>query len=201
MKRAGFPQKAVFIIPGFRQRPKNKAYKEIERILKSEGYFPILVDVPWKGSTISENTQYFLKVYKKIKARKKYMLGFSYGAMIALIASTKVSASGLILCSLSPYFKEDLSKFRKKVVSALFAQRHRNFSKLHCGTLARKIKAKKILMLYGTKEARPLIRRVTDAFDQISSCQKYLIPVLKTAHEIGDKRYLNSIHEAARQLL
>ena len=126
MKRAVFPQKAVFIVPGFRQKPKNKAYKEIRKILKSEGYFPVLVNVPWKKSTISENTDYFLKIYKKIKARKKYVLGFSYGAMIAFIASTKVGASGLILCSLSPYFKEDTP-----------------FSQLHCGALAQKIKAKK----------------------------------------------------------
>lgn len=206
MKRADSPQrltnskKAVFIIPGFRQKPTNRAYKEIKRILKSEGYFPILVNVPWKGSTISENTKFFLKVYKKIKARKKYVFGFSYGAMIAFIASTKVGASGLILCSLSPYFKEDISKMRKKV-SSLFARRYQNFSKLHCESLAKKIKAKKIFMLYGTKEARSLIRRTKDAFGQISSYQKYLIPILKTDHEIGSRRYLTTIHQAARELL
>lgn len=206
MKRANSPQKSldskkvVFIIPGFRQRPQNKAYKEITQILKNEGCFPIIVDVPWKSSTISDNTEFFLKVYKKIKAKKKYMLGFSYGAMIAFIASTKVGTSGLILCSLSPYFKEDVS-LKKKTVSSLFAARYKNFSKLHCGTLAKQIKAKKILMLYGTQEARSLIRRTKDAFDQISSCQKYLIPILKTDHEIGDRRYLNTIHQVARELL
>lgn len=151
MTKRADPQKAVFVIPGFRQRPTNKAYKEIKKILKSEGYFPVLIDVPWKGSTISENTDYFLKIYKKIKARKKYVLGFSYGAMIAFIASTKVGSSGLILCSLSPYFKEDIPRLKKKTVSALLAQRYQNFSQLPCRKLAKKVKAKKVLMLYGTK--------------------------------------------------
>lgn len=200
MKRAGFPQKAVFIIPGFRQKPTNRAYKEIKKILEGEGYFPILVSVPWKKSTISDNTEFFLKVFKKIKAKEKYMLGFSFGAIIAFIASTKVGTSGLILCSLSPYFKEDVST-KKKTVSPLISARYQNFSKLHCESLAKKIKAKKIFMLYGTQEARSLIRRTKDAFNQISSCQKYLIPILKTDHEIGDRRYLSTIHQAARKLL
>ncbi|MCL4418739.1 hypothetical protein M1146_01400 [Patescibacteria group bacterium] len=193
-------EKTIFIIPGFAQRPTNKAYKEIARILKSEGYFPVLVTIPWRKSTISQNSEYFLKVYKKIKARKKYILGFSYGAMIAFIASTKVSTSGLILCSLSPYFKEDIPKTNKNQ-SLIMTARYDAFSKLHCAVLAKKIKARRILMLYGAQEAKPLIRRVTDAFDQISTEKKHLIRISETKHEIGDKRYLNTIHQATRELL
>lgn len=176
-------EKIVFIIPGFKHRPTNKAYKEIAKILKNEGYQPILITIPWKQATISENTEYFLQEYKKIKARQKYILGFSFGAIIAFNASTKVSTSGLILCSLSPYFKEDVSS-----------------SKLHCATLAKKIKAKKIHMLYGKKEAKSLIRRVSSAYRQISVAQKYIIPIKDTEHNIGDKRYLHTIAQIAKVL-
>ncbi|MFI5265598.1 MAG: hypothetical protein ACHQT7_02540, partial [Candidatus Levyibacteriota bacterium] len=103
-------EKVIFIIPGFRQSTTSTAYKEIAKVLKSEGYHPILVKIPWKGSTISSSTEYFLKRFNKIDAKKKYILGFSYGAMIAFLAATKVKTTGLILCSMSPYFKEDLSK-------------------------------------------------------------------------------------------
>lgn len=183
--------KVVFVIPGYKQHPKNKAYKEIAKILKSEGYYPILVNILWRKTTISQNTEYFLKKYKKINTKKKYILGFSFGAMIAFLASTKVSVSGLVLCSLSPYFQEDLS---------LGSRYYRNFSNLHCGTLARKVRAKQIHMLYGTREERSLKKRVTEAYDQISSVNKYLIPIRKTEHDIGHIRYLNKIHKVTKDL-
>ena len=176
-------RKTVFIIPGFKQKPTSRAYKTISKILKSEGYFPVLVSIPWKKSTISENTEFFLKKYKKIDTKKKYILGFSFGAMIAFLASTKVRTAGLILCSLSPYFKEDISS-----------------SPLRCTTLAKQTKAKQIHLLYGTRETKSLITRVTDAFDNINSTRKYLIPIQKTEHNIGDKRYLRTILQATRDL-
>lgn len=176
-------EKIVFIIPGFKHRPTHKAYKTIAKILKSEGYLPILVTIPWRQRTISQNAEYFLKIYQKVQAKKKYILGFSFGAMIAFIASTKVNASGLILCSLSPYFKEDVSS-----------------SQLHCATLAKKIKAKQILLLYGKNETKPLIKRVSAVYRQISVTQKHLIPIKDTEHDIGDKRYLQTIQKAARVL-
>lgn len=176
-------KKTIFIIPGFNQMVTDKAYREIAKILKKENYFPILVKIPWKNTTIQENVKYFLNEYRKIKSKKKYILGFSFGAMIAFIASTKVRSCGLILCSLSPFFKEDLP-----------------MSKISSVSLAKKIKSKQILMMYGQQEARSLIRRVTDTFQNISSANKFLISIYKTEHNIGTKRYLINIHQAARAL-
>ncbi len=177
-------QKIVYIIPGFKQKPTHKAYRELAKMLKNQGYRPILLSIPWKERTISQNTEYFLRRYHKIQTRKKYILGFSFGAMIAFLASTKVSVSGLILCSLSPYFTEDVSS-----------------SSLHCATIAKQIKAKQILFLYGAKETKSLIKRVTQAYDQISATQKYLIPIKETDHNIGDRRYLQTIHHVAKELI
>jgi len=193
-------KKVIFIIPGFRHNPQNRAYRMLAQTLRKEGYRPVLVTIPWKESTISENTQYFLKKYKKIKSRQKYILGFSFGAMIAFIASTKVSPSGLILCSLSPYFQEDLPKVGERWTTSLMKQRYQDFSQLNCRELAQNIKAKKILMLYGTNEAKLLRRRVNKAFSQIAKRHKYLIPILETEHNISDKKYLNTIHQVARAL-
>lgn len=191
--------KVVFVIPGFKQKPKNRAYQKIAAILKTEGYSPILVNIPWSQTTISENTETFLKKYRKINSRKKYILGFSFGAMIAFLASTKVSSSGLILCSLAPYFKEDLLKsFRRS--SQIRKDQYHDFSKLHCAKLAKKVKTKQTLMLYGTREAKSLKRRVNETFDLISSQNKFLFPIRETEHNIGDRRYLNKIHQIAREL-
>lgn len=176
-------KKTIFIIPGFRQRPSQKAYQKLAKMLKKEKYHPILMKIPWNATTFAENTEYFLKAYKKIVRKKKYILGFSLGAIIALHASTKVRTSGLILCSLSPFFKEDDST-----------------SPLRCAELAKKIKTKQIHLLYGTRETKSLIRRTTFAFAKIVSKSKRLTPVRKTEHNIGDKNYLYQIHQISRGL-
>lgn len=190
-------RKIVYIIPGYRQRPSNKAYKAIVQMLRSEGYEPVAVTIPWKQTTVSENTEYFLKKFKRLKVENKYILGFSFGAMIAFIASTKVSVSGLILCSLSPYFQEDLAKTKNRT-SSITKKRLEDFSQLHSSILAKQIKAKQILMLYGTRESKPLIRRVTNTYSQIPSLNKHLIPINNSDHEIGDKRYLYKIHQTIK---
>ena len=189
-----FEKKTIFIIPGFNHLPASSAYGQIAKILKKDGYFPVLVNIPWKKTTILENTKYFLKEYRKINSRKKYILGFSFGAMIAFIASTKVRSSGLILCSLSPFFKEDLP------MSRIQKRKNKDFYKLRSASLAKKIKSEQILMMYGAAEAKSLIKRVTDTFSDISSGNKFLFSIYKTEHDIGDKRYLDKIHLAARVL-
>jgi hypothetical protein len=194
-------KKVIYIIPGFKQKPTNKAYKAIISILKKEGYLPIPITIPWKQTTISENTEFFLKQFRKNKLKNKSILGFSYGAMIAFVASTQVSVADLILCSLSPYFKEDVTRTGNKLASTIPLKRYKDFKKLHAGTLARQIKAKNTLMLYGKDESKPLIKRVTRAYNQIPSLRKYLIPIAKTEHDIGDSNYLRTIHQAAKELL
>lgn len=198
MKTSG--KKVIFIIPGFRQSPTNTAYKKLAKILKNEGHYPVLVKIPWKGSTISSSSEYFLKIFNKIEADKKYILGFSYGAMIAFLTATKVRTSGLILCSLSPYFKEDISRIKNRGASSLMRERYEDFSRLHCEKLAKKIKTKQVVMLYGTLESRNLIRRVTETFGKIEGKNKKLMSIRKTDHNIGDKKYLYSIHVATQTL-
>lgn len=185
-------ERTVFIIPGYAQTPKNRAYTKISKILSKQGYIPQLVNISWEKNSFSKNTQLFLRQYKKVKTRKKYILGFSFGAMIAFVASTKVSPSGLVLCSLSPYFSEDLSEKLK--------EKYKDFSKLNNKKLSKKIKAKKVLMLYGTREEKSLKQRVNKTYKQISKRKKYLFPINKTEHNIGDLRYLNKIYQITKVL-
>ncbi len=194
-------EKVIFIIPGFRQKITSKAYVKISESLKTQGYFPILVEIPWRNSTISENCKYFISLYKTIDAPKKYILGFSYGAMIAFVASTKVSVSGLILCSLSPYFSEDISSIQDKNISSLMEARFKDFSTLHFSALVKKLKTKQVLMLYGKQEARVLVRRVLKAFEQIDSKHKSLMSIKKTEHDISDEKYISTISKAVDALL
>lgn len=201
-------KKLVFVIPGYRHHPQTKAYSALTNILKKEGYVPIIITIPWKQTTISENTEYFLRNYtqvlsrhKSVQRKKIYFLGFSFGAMIAFLATTKVQVSGLILCSLSPYFREDLPKIRNKQYAAITAKRYRDFTQLRAVTIAKKVKAKKVLMVYGKKEAPSLIKRVTKTYLQIATTNKHLLSLKNTEHDIGSKHYLQGIHHAVKTLL
>jgi esterase/lipase len=202
-------QKLVFIIPGFGHKPSNSAYQAIAKMLKKEGYTPVSVNIPWKESTISENTAYFIERYKRRLAEqarsqtrtKVYILGFSYGAMIAFIASTKLKVDGLILCSLSPFFKEDISKLKIKTLSPLELSRRKDFAQYSSEKLANQTKAKKVLLLYGAHESKPLIHRVSQTYEQISIDYKFLLQIGKTEHNIADRRYLNTIHHVTSSFL
>lgn len=190
----------IFIIPGFRQSVISRAYKNLASLLKEEGYAPVPVKIPWKNSTILENTEYFLKKYNKISSKEKYILGFSYGAMIAFIAGTKVASRGLILCSLSPYFKEDIDTRTNLAKSQLAQQRYEDFLKLKCQDLAKKLKSKQVLMLYGTLEARILINRVSSAFKEIQTKNKLLVKIKKAEHDISNKKYMYAVLRASQIL-
>ncbi len=180
-----------FIIPGFRQKPTSKTYTEISQFLRKEGFTPVIISLEWTKNTLQENVELFIGQFNKSRSKKKYILGFSYGAMVAFIASSQISPEGLVLCSLSPYFKNDL-KARSKTSE---------FSTFNSATIAKKTKAKKVLMLYGKNEARDLVKRVSETFQDIKLQNKFLIPVENVEHELGNKEYLFSIHASARILL
>jgi esterase/lipase len=192
-------QKIVFIIPGYKQKPTQPAYKKVVNILKKEKYIPVPVTIPWEENNISQNARFFLREYKRFSLSQKtfnkkiYILGFSFGAMIAFIASTKIKIDGLILCSLSPYFKEDL----KTKKSHIFKE----FMNLQNSKLVKKIKTKQVHMLYGANEAKPLIKRVNDTFNKIITPRKYLTAIKQTEHYLGNKRYLYQIHKTAQSLI
>lgn len=191
--------KIVFIIPGFKHKISQKGYIALKKNLKKEGYTVVTVAIPWRDSTITDNASFFMKKYKKtvekytIAKTEIFLLGFSYGALIALLAATKISVQGLILCSLSPFFKEDLPKKLPKNVSFLQEKRYSAFAKLKITKIAKKIKAKNVMMLYGEKESVKLIERTKSAFHCVKTKNKYLFSVSNTEHNIADTKYISAI--------
>jgi dienelactone hydrolase len=51
-------------------------------------------------------------VYEKEKSEENYVLGFSYGAVIAFLSANIVRPKKIFLCSLSARFKEDVSAMK-----------------------------------------------------------------------------------------
>lgn len=99
--------KKLFVIPGFTHRASDKTYQWLKCDLKGR-FEVIIVPIDWNYKVMSDYIAQFSKEYENRKGRKNYVLGFSFGAMIALLSAKTLKPDKLFLCSLSPYFCEDL---------------------------------------------------------------------------------------------
>lgn len=166
---------------------------------KRSGITPIPVRIRWKKKVVPEflampeYVQQFLRQYRRQKEQETYVLGFSFGAMIALIAAARVKPSTLILCSLSPFFKEDLPRLPK------LQQRH--FQKIKPSAtiysfrgLAERITARtRTVIVVGGKEPPEVLRKAREAKRKLSRSRLLIIRDAK--HRIAQAQYLASLHK------
>jgi esterase/lipase len=192
-------KKIAFIIPGYSESKKNNpAYVKIASYFKNKGIQSVIVDVNWKYKTISDYVEQFKGVYHKNKKYNEvYFLGFSYGAMISFISSVELKPKAQILCSLSPYFKEDFPYIREWWKRYIGQKRLADFRKTSFNDLARKISAKTII-LAGDKEGKEVDRRVKEANKRIRNSKLIIIP--KARHKIGQKEYLEEVKKIIDKL-
>jgi hypothetical protein len=188
----------VYIIPGFKHSPQRKEYQTIAEFFKAKNFDVVLVKIDWKYKTVSDWVEQFLTKYYKKENGKKYLFGFSYGAVISFVASTKVDVDTQILCSLSPYFQEDLEGLFKSWRKMIGARRTAHFRQLKMAELAPLVKAETFL-LYGTHEGRFIEARAKDAYEKLY-CKKSLISVYDAKHDIGNSEYVKQIQKVINSL-
>jgi pimeloyl-ACP methyl ester carboxylesterase len=114
-KRISSQDRTFFIIPGFKQKPNDKQFTWLEKFLKEKGFVAIKVPIAWDRRTMSDYVEDFIEVYKKHKSQMNYVLGFSYGAVIALLTANILKPNKIYLCSLSPDFKEDIHSMSPQI--------------------------------------------------------------------------------------
>lgn len=182
-------KKIIYIIPGFLHSPKQKEYQKLKSIFLSKGYDVVLADVKWKYQTMSDYVRQFTEKIKIDKRDKRYVLGFSFGAMIAMISATKIKFDELILCSLSPYFKEDIKNMKKSWKDSIGKNRIEDFQKYSAGKLSKNIKSDTFLFM-GENEPIELKNRVEKTHRQIINSKLVIIP--NTKHELN-KEYIDKI--------
>jgi alpha/beta superfamily hydrolase len=185
-------KKIVYIIPGYgHSHYRQSCYSKIEKLFALKDIKTVHVDIDWKEDKIknfSDYTKQFLKVYKKPRNTKVYILGFSYGAIIALLSASKTKPDALIICSLSPYFEEDfkglnmssLKWFKKNFTESIYS-----FDKI-----VRGIKNKAYLIV-GDKEDKSSLLRTRDARKKIKDSSLTMAKGAK--HNINQKEYLSAI--------
>ncbi len=187
--------KIIYIIPGFKQSPKSKGFKELSNMFTQRGINPVIVKIDWKRKVMSDYVEEFLQ---ENPAHGKYVIGFSFGAMIALIAAEKIKPKLLILCSLSPYFKEDLRKRSRHWIDVRVGKKRlKDFQDYSFNKIAAKIKCR-TLILVGEKEIGIMHPRAKDANRKLKNSKLVVVP--KARHKISQKEYQEALKNLVYKL-
>lgn len=186
-------KKTFFLIPGFRTQISADMYTWLVNFLIEENYEVIPVPVSWSRKTITQNTADFVDFFNGHKTEKNIVLGFSYGAVIAFLASDQIKIDKLYLCSLSPDFCED-SDFMPLVIQKYIGKKRFKDTKARCGrTLAKHLKTPTTIF-YGEHEGNefPQLKKRAKETAQFA-LQAKLIAVPNSPHQIDYPEYVRAI--------
>lgn len=196
-------KKVVYIIPGYEESYLSKrSYKKVAGIFGARGIEPVQVEIDWfykKPMRFKDHSEQFLKQFKesKSKGEEVYLFGFSFGAIIALLNQNKVKPKAVILCSLSPYFKEDQKDFKPSWLK--WWRKNYTESDYSFDKLAKNVKTK-VYLLVGDCEDKEgfCLKRAKDAKKKIKNSSLTIIK--NTKHNIYQKEYLAVIKKVVGKL-
>lgn len=179
----------LYIIPGFRESTDEKPYQKIAKVAQNKGYRVIFHNPQWTRRTIKDWLDELDGVIKKHGANDSMILGFSMGAYIAVLSAQRNSFTKLILCSLSPYFKEDLAKLPLLAHQTLGKRRVDAYAKF---TVPRNIQTP-VVFVVGNQDLPILINRVKDLCKHWLGDKKIVV-LAGVTHDINNQKYLEAIY-------
>jgi pimeloyl-ACP methyl ester carboxylesterase len=89
---------------------------------------------------------------KGADASQTLLIGFSYGAMISSVLATRHPFGRVFLCSLSPYFAEDIPRAKKSWLTMVGHRRVSVFERLPFASIVKDYKAKQTTVFAGEVE-------------------------------------------------
>lgn len=168
-------------------------YESVLEAIRSKGFRATFVPISWDSTSMEDWLPQFQTEYDKLDPSKTVLAGFSYGAMIVLVAATKRQPSELWLMSLAPFFSEDLNFARLLWLFIRGRQRIKPFQKLSFDKLASRINCKTLVFI-GDAEAkkyRSLEKRAAAAKKQIKDSELVRIP--NGRHDITSPIYIQTL--------
>lgn len=169
--------KQLFFIPGFPHSLSDNQYQWLFASASSWGYNFFPCPIVWKYRTLTQWCEQFALFYEHHPHSHATVLGFSYGAMIALATALKLSPERLVLCSLSPFFAEDLATLPQSWIRSIGKKRVADFSLYHARGIASGVPYPTDV-LYGSVEAAQypqLKKRCSDVSALIPTCSLRVI--------------------------
>lgn len=174
----------LFIIPGFGESTNDAPYRYLKEKLR--GDFHILTYTPkWQYSTANSWINDAKKMLSIIDTSNTIVISFSLGAYIALNTSSIYKFKKNILCSISPFFKEQIHYMPKDAKLFLGKKRMIDFENR---TIPSSIKSPSVFLFgsndwaVGINEAKKLAKKYRASFELIDDA----------SHELTDA-YLEKI--------
>lgn len=180
-------QYIAYIIPWFGEN-ENPVNKKIQKLFEAKGIECKICNIHWKHRVMSDYVAEFLEFYHANPSgnRKVILFGFSFGAFTGMLVSTKIRIHSKILCSVSPYWKEDLSVIPNWWKKFCWIHRIADFKQFSCKDVIQK-STWETYILVGEKEHNTCIKRNMDIAKSIGT-QCKIIP--NTPHDIANPNYL-----------
>ncbi len=121
---------SILIIPGFGENVSLRDYREIGRRCKKElPWANVVFHQPrWAYRTAAKWIQDASQSLEKLGPESTYVLGFSLGAYVGLFLGDRFKILGAALCSLSPFFAEEMAAVPASARKFLGARRVQDFS-------------------------------------------------------------------------
>lgn len=174
----------VLIIPGFGESINDAPYLSLRS--KLNGDFPITRFEPtWGYHTASSWTNELKKKLATIDTKNTIVVSFSFGAYITLLVSSEYKFQKIILCSLSPFFKEQMHNMPKSAQVFFGKKRVADFN---THLLPKSIKCPAIFLFgsddwpFGISEAKKLAKKYGGVFE-----------IIRDAHHELTDQYLAKI--------
>lgn len=190
-------KKTLFIIPGFMEKSTNGRYDKLIKVFKEKSFNIIHVPIIWKYKTYTDYASQFQEFYQKNRTGNDFVLGFSYGAVVAFMTAPQIKPKRLFLCSISNTFNEDLKDMDKKrdlIIKFIGKRRFLDAQNISADKIAQEIKTP-VDIFIGEKEMANLqFKKRNYSIHKIIK-QSKLILIKDTDHEINNKEYAVSINK------
>jgi esterase/lipase len=135
----------------------------------------------------------FKQQFKKYSGNNNYILGFSYGAVIAFMSAAELKPKKIYLCSLSPHFKEDIKAMKPWIKKLVGQRRIADAKKQSALAIAKKLTIPSIIF-YGEAEAKKFPQLVVRAKETVKYAKNVKIIIVKEApHKIDHPEYMGAI--------
>lgn len=164
-------------------------YKPLIELCKRRNLSVEIVSYLWKYSTQKQIAE---KVALKLRDSNSIILGFSLGALIALlsVAKTGLKYKHLILCSTTPLFFG--TNFPKNVKEHLGKKRVQEAINTKMLDLVKSINNTPTTILVGGNEDKEIVRQNMALSNKMS--KSYFLNIKNTGHDIHAPEYLKEIN-------
>ncbi|EKE26765.1 MAG: hypothetical protein ACD_4C00156G0002 [uncultured bacterium (gcode 4)] len=188
--------KKVYIIPWYKTKKDDVWYQLISDFFESKWINAVIVDIKWEKQIMSQYVEQFIKQITDFKD-EIYILGFSFWAFIAFLSNRILNPRMQFLCSLSPFFKNDLKHLKKPWLRFYWKRRMDDFKTFSFDELVKNIDSKTFILAWDN-EYFSLIKRSKIANKKIKNSELHILEWVD--HNLNDIRYLQTLEKLIKTL-